>query len=84
MRKHNHYYKETPHYEMDIYRLLLTYEVTDPCLQHIIKKALCAGQRGSKDFRKDVQEIADTAMRRVEMIDEDEEAKPLLQYLVRT
>ena len=38
-----------------------------PNLQHIVKKALCAGKRGAKDWAKDVQEIADTANRLIEL-----------------
>ena|SRR5690606_33221193 len=70
--KHSHYHKNIAALEsLDIYRILKLYDVTDPCLQHIVKKALCAGRRGAKDFTKDVQEIADTAQRCLEMIDED-------------
>ena len=32
--------------KLDIYRILKLYEVNDPCLQHAIKKLLCAGKRG--------------------------------------
>lgn len=31
---------------IDIYRVLVMFGVTDPCLQHAAKKILCAGQRG--------------------------------------
>ena len=34
--------------KLDIYRILKLYEVSDPCLQHAIKKLLCAGKRGVK------------------------------------
>jgi hypothetical protein len=47
--------------------VLKLFNVTDPCLQHIAKKALCAGQRGHKDFKKDLQDILDTAKRAVEI-----------------
>lgn len=71
-QKHSHYYRDVRHLEqIDVYRVLTLFGVTDPCLQHIIKKALCAGQRGVKDFEKDVQEIADTATRRLQMLAED-------------
>ena len=36
--------------KLDVYRILNLYNVTDPCLQHGIKKLLCAGKRGSKSF----------------------------------
>ena len=41
-------------------RVLELFEVTDPCIQHAIKKLLVAGKRGSKDQYRDVQEAIDT------------------------
>ena len=70
--KHSHYFKDVSKLDrLDVYRLLALFDVTDPALQHIIKKARCAGKRGAKDFAKDVREIADTANRRVQMLVED-------------
>ena len=67
-RKHGHYFKDVSSVaQIDVYSVLRLFEVTDPCLQHIVKKALCAGKRGAKDFVKDVQEIADTAARLIEL-----------------
>jgi len=67
-RKHGHYFKDVSNVaQIDVYSVLRLFEVTDPCLQHIVKKALCAGKRGAKDFAKDVQEIADTAARLIEL-----------------
>ena len=61
--KHNHYFKICPFTKIDIYRILVMYEVTDPCLAHAIKKLLVAGKRGAKDEYKDVQEAIDTLSR---------------------
>ena len=68
-----HYFKDVSHLDkIDIYRILELYEVTDPCLQHIVKKALVTGGRtAGKDFRQDLQEIFDTAKRALEMLDEN-------------
>jgi len=67
-RKHGHYFKDVSSVaQIDVYAVLRLFEVTDPCLQHIVKKALCAGKRGAKDWAKDVQEIADTAQRLIEL-----------------
>lgn len=67
-RKHGHYFKDVSSIaQIDVYSVLRLFEVTDPCLQHIVKKALCAGKRGAKDFARDVQEIADTAARLIEL-----------------
>lgn len=68
VRQHNHYFKDVSDIDqMDVYEVLKRFEVTDPCLQHIVKKALCAGQRGHKDFKKDLQDILDTAVRAVDI-----------------
>jgi len=67
-RKHAHYFKATPFAEVDVYRVLLLFGVTDPCLQHALKKLLVAGGRGAgKDIRQDVAEAVDTLVRWQEM-----------------
>lgn len=70
---YNHYFKNTVHLNaIDVYRVLELYEVTDPCLQHAIKKLLCAGSRGAKDIEQDVQEAVDALERWQDMKEEDE------------
>lgn len=72
-RKHNHYFKNVAHLEcIDVYRVLELFGVTDPCLQHAIKKLLCAGVRGVKDQSKDIQEAIDALNRSLEMRQEDD------------
>lgn len=67
-KKHNHYFKDVSDLdEIDVYQVLRLFNVTDPCLQHIVKKALCAGQRGHKDFETDLKNIFDTAKRALEI-----------------
>jgi hypothetical protein len=61
--KYSHYFKSCPFSHVDIYRMLLLFDVTDPCLQHAIKKLLVAGGRGHKDIQKDVQESIDALAR---------------------
>ena len=57
---------------LDIYRILSLYDVTDPCLQHSIKKLLCAGKRGgAKNFLQDVNEAILSLQRLLEMQGED-------------
>jgi len=71
--KHNHYFKKVTHLDgIDVYRVLELFEVTDPCLQHAIKKLLCAGARGNKDEGQDVQEAIDTLERYQDMRVEEE------------
>jgi len=68
VRQHRHYFKDVSNLDdIDVYMVLKLFNVTDPCLQHIAKKALCAGQRGHKDFERDLQDILDTAKRAIEI-----------------
>lgn len=53
--------------EVDVYDILKAYEVTDPALQHLIKKALCAGLRGHKDRDQDLADIVESAKRAQDM-----------------
>jgi len=47
--KYPHYFKSVSHLEtVDVYRVLSLFQVNDPCIQHAIKKLLCAGDRGDK------------------------------------
>ena len=68
VRQPRHYFKDVSNLdEIDVYMVLKLFNVTDPCLQHIAKKALCAGQRGHKNLQRDLQDILDTAKRAVEI-----------------
>lgn len=59
--------------EIDVYRVLDLFDVTDPCISHAVKKLLVAGGRGAgKDFRKDLNEAIDSLVRCREMMGEDE------------
>lgn len=76
-RAHHHYYKDVSHLNtVDVYRVLQLFDVTDPCLQHAIKKLLCAGGRGAKDAEKDVNEAIDSCARYLDMRAEDHHANP--------
>ena len=57
--------------KLDIYRILKLYEVNDPCLQHAIKKLLCAGKRGVKNQTQDINEAILSLKRFLEMQGED-------------
>lgn len=41
---------------IDVYDVLDCFSVTNPAVQHAIKKMLCAGQRGYKDYEQDIDE----------------------------
>ena len=52
---------------VDVYDVLEAFNVTCPALQHLAKKALCAGLRGHKDTQEDLQDIAATAYRAINL-----------------
>lgn len=72
----NHYYKDVSHLQsIDIYRICKLYDVTDPCIQHAIKKLLCSGIRnGGKDQKQDILEVIETLNRWLKMLEEDNNA----------
>lgn len=41
---------------IDVYDVLDAFKVDNPAVQHAIKKMLCAGQRGYKDYEQDIDE----------------------------
>ena len=56
---------------VDVYDVLKAFNVTCPALQHLIKKALCAGLRGHKNRTQDLQDIVDSALR-AQCLDKDD------------
>jgi len=54
---------------VDVYDVIKAFNVTSAPMQHLLKKALCAGDRGHKDRRQDIVDIIDSAKRELEMID---------------
>jgi hypothetical protein len=65
---HNKYMREVkPGVWVDVYDVLRAWNVVDPCLQHLLKKALASGQRGHKDLKEDLEDILASAKRAVEM-----------------
>ncbi len=70
--KYPHYFKDVSYLKtVDVYRVLALFNVTDPCIQHAIKKLLCAGDRGDKSMIKDITEARDSLNRHLEMLNED-------------
>lgn len=61
-------YTKTIHgVSVDVYDVLQAWGVSNPALQHLIKKALQCGQRGHKDNAQDLQDIIDSAIRAKEI-----------------
>lgn len=78
---YNHYKKDVTRLEsIDVYRILELYNVTDPCVQHAVKKLLCAGNRGSKTEEQDIIEARDTLNRKLEINEED--TKQNLRFMI--
>lgn len=68
----SHYYRDVRHISgLDVYRILSLFEVTDPAIQHAVKKLLCAGLRGAKNREKDYNEAIASVKRAIEMMNED-------------
>ncbi|APU89128.1 conserved hypothetical protein [Virus Rctr71] len=68
-----HYSYEYKGLCIDPYRIFRIYKITDPCLQHAIKKLLRAG-RGSKPLLQDINEVISTLERMKDMMKEDGDA----------
>ena len=47
--------------DVDVYRVLDAFQVKDPAIQHLVKKALAAGERGHKDQLQDYKDIVHSA-----------------------
>ena len=52
---------------VDVYDVLVAWSVTNPALQHLIKKALQPGERGHKDTSEDLKDILASAKRAIEL-----------------
>ena len=64
----NKYLREIkPGVFVDVYDVLMAWNVTNPALQHLIKKALQPGNRGHKSREQDLQDIIDSAIRAKEL-----------------
>lgn len=78
VEKYPHYYKDIRHLNiLDIYRFFDLFEVTDPCIQHSVKKLAVGGKRGAKDYEKDIKEAMDTLKRWEYMQEENKRGEGL-------
>lgn len=65
--KQNKYKRTVPSTTIDIYDVLQAWEVTNPAIQHAIKKLLQPGQRGHKTREEDLQEALVSIERAIEL-----------------
>lgn len=62
------YHREIrPGVHVDVYDVLRAWGVTNPALQHLIKKALQPGARGHKTLHQDLDDIVASAVRAREL-----------------
>jgi len=53
--------------EIDVYDILKCYNITNPALQHAIKKLLMPGDRGHKNIEQDLKEAKESIDRAIEL-----------------
>lgn len=68
----NKYMVNCPFDQIDVYRVLDLFDVTQPALQHAIKKTLFAGKRGAKNYVQDLREAIQSIEREIDMFYEEE------------
>lgn len=52
---------------IDVYRVLDAFGVYDPATQHAVKKMLCTGLRGHKDYLTDLNDSIDSLQKAKEL-----------------
>jgi len=71
---YNHYFRDvTQLTHIDVYRVLSLFGVSDPSIQHAIKKLMVAGGRGAKNTDKDIAEAIVSLQRWQQMQEEDKQ-----------
>jgi hypothetical protein len=61
------YKKTVQSTEIDVYDVLVAYDVTNPAIQHAIKKLLMPGLRGHKNVLSDLREAQNSIKRAIEI-----------------
>ena len=57
--------------KLDPFRIAKIYNMTSFALMTVLKKILCAGSRGYKDYRQDLNDCICALDREIEMLEED-------------
>lgn len=63
--KYNKPNKKKSH--LDVYDIIDMWQVTNPALQHLLKKVLDTGNRGHKSIIEDCRDLIDSAERALEL-----------------
>ena len=69
----NHYARTFRGVEIDVYRILKLYGITDPAVAHALKKLLRFGSGQHKSRRQDIAEAIQSLQRWQAMEDEDQQ-----------
>ena len=59
--------KDEAKIQIDVYDVLVAFEVTCPARAHAVKKLLCAGLRGKGDCLQDLRETHDAVLRAIQL-----------------
>lgn len=70
------YKKQCKGVEIDVYDVLVAFDVTNPAIQHAVKKLLCPGQRGAKDTLQDLNEALVSIERAIEIEESHSRERP--------
>jgi hypothetical protein len=62
---------------VDVYDVLRAFNVTDPAIQHAVKKLLCTGIRGHKDTKQDLEEAIQSIERALDVVKVEEKLAAL-------
>jgi hypothetical protein len=63
----NKYIRQCKGVDIDVYDVLIAFDVKCPAMQHAIKKMLCSGLRGYKDQTQDKLEAIASINRSIEL-----------------
>lgn len=69
-RRHSHWFRTVNGQELDVYRLIMAFEVLDPAVIDAVKLLLLAGSRGSP-WHEDILRAMDALSRALEIYAED-------------
>ena len=61
------YHKSVPGSVIDVYDVLIAFNVTNPATQHAIKKLLMPGSRGHKNVLTDLEEAYNSIKRAIQI-----------------
>ena len=75
-----HYRFQYKGINLDPFRIAAIYEMKSFAMMTILKKCLCAGNRGHKDYQQDLRDIICAAERELAIIEEDRHVNEFTAY----